>query len=533
VEAISRRSLLRGVTAGGLIISGATLWEQPAIAGVSGPDQLHLQFGRDAATEMTASWATDGSVSRPRLRLGTPRDGFGRTVAAETKSYVDGLNGVETITHHARMDGLRPDTDYVYEVTHDGAAPVRGAFRTAPAGRVPFRFTSFGDLGSCNPAWSKSSINGVTAVAQVEQFAPAVHLLNGDLSYANVNQASQPQVWDDYMNNTMTSARNRPWMPAPGNHEVEAGGGALGYNSYHARFDLPDNGTKFPGNWYSFQVGSVLFLALDNNDVVFASDASLDPTTKQALYITGYSGGAQRAWLERTLAKARADSSVDWIVAYMHQPAISSSASGAGGDGGIREQFMGLFYEYGVDFVLAGHDHDYERSHAVRGTDPGTFLRPTVVSTDTQVVDTSKGLVHLVLGGGGTSSHDDVYGAPDPNAGDVPIAQVYTEPQAYKVAANATEDATWSAVRDPNTTYPWGIGVFDVDPGSRPGDLTSITFTYYHTPAATAANPFPAPVAFDSFKAVRPRRDGWAHGNGLVSQTTTTASTNSSLLTAR
>jgi hypothetical protein len=28
-----------------------------------------------------------------------------------------------------------------------------------------------------------------------------------------------------------------------------------------------------------------------------------------------------------------------------------------------------------------------------------------------------------------------------------------------------TEDAPWSAVTDPNTTYPWGLGVFDVDPG--------------------------------------------------------------------
>jgi hypothetical protein len=56
--------------------------------------------------------------------------------------------------------------------------------------------------------------------------------------------------------------------------------------------------------------------------------------------------------------------------------------------------------------------------------------------------------------------------------------------------------------------------VFDVDPGAHPGDQTSITMTYYHTPAATAANPFPAPVAYDTFKAVRPRRDGRLHGKG-------------------
>jgi hypothetical protein len=166
---------------------------------------------------------------------------------------------------------------------------------------------------------------------------------------------------------------------------------------------------------------------------------------------------------------------------------------------------MPLFYKYGVDLVLAGHDHDYERTFSVRGTDPGTFLRPTVVSTDTDEVDTSKGLVHLVLGGGGTSSHDDVYGPPNTAEG-VPLASgIYTKPTTFKAAADETEVATWSAVRDPNKTFPWGIGVFDVDPG-QPSGKTSIKMTFYHTPAATAEDLNPAPAAYDTFTAVRPRR---------------------------
>jgi hypothetical protein len=57
--------------------------------------------------------------------------------------------------------------------------------------------------------------------------------------------------------------------------------------------------------------------------------------------------------------------------------------------------------QYGVDFVLAGHDHDYERCYVVKGTDPGTILRPHVVSTDLSNVDSDLGLVHLVIGTGG------------------------------------------------------------------------------------------------------------------------------------
>jgi hypothetical protein len=51
--------------------------------------------------------------------------------------------------------------------------------------------------------------------------------------------------------------------------------------------------------------------------------------------------------------------------------------------------------------------------------------------------------------------------------------------------------------------------VFDVDPGRFPGDKTSMRFAFYHTPAATAANPYPAPVEFDAFTATRTRCDGF------------------------
>ena len=37
--------------------------------------------------------------------------------------------------------------------------------------------------------------------------------------------------------------------------------------------------------------------------------------------------------------------------------------------------------------------------------------------------------------------------------------------------------------KSPNITYPWGLGVFDVDSGGFPGDKTTMTFTCYHTSA--------------------------------------------------
>jgi hypothetical protein len=323
------------------------------------------------------------------------------------------------------------------------------------------------------------------------------------------------------MNNISSVAAGVPWMTALGNHESEWNNGPLGYASYQTRFGLPSTGSKRPGwqgNWYSFRVGSALFLSLDANDVVFQNDGSANPgDATEALYIHGYSGGAQTAWLEHELAAAKRDPEIDWIVAFFHQPIMSTSVSGAGGDLGLRQTFMPLFDAYGVDLALCGHDHDYERTYLVKGTDSGTALRPTVVSTDTDRIDSSEGLVHLVIGGGGTSGHDDVYGADtvgsDPRYGGDPTAQLYLDTPAdkvYKAVATGSEVATWSAVRDPDATHPWGLATFDVDPGHRAGGQTTITIKFFHTPAATVAAPLPAPVLFDSFTLTKSRSDGFA-----------------------
>ena len=127
------------------------------------------------------------------------------------------INSVETICHHARARGLRPNTTYIYQVLADGAHP-SGNVTTAPFGRLPFRFTSFGDSATQYSVVEVVAQRAAT-VYQIEQFNPLFHLHNGDLSYANNNKSSQPQVWADFMNNIQTAATRIPWMTALGNHE--------------------------------------------------------------------------------------------------------------------------------------------------------------------------------------------------------------------------------------------------------------------------------------------------------------------------
>jgi 3',5'-cyclic AMP phosphodiesterase CpdA len=99
------------------------------------------------------------------------------------------------------------------------------------------------------------------------------------------------------------------------------------------------------------------------------------------LYVSGYSGGRQLAFLERELNAARADGDVDWVVVAMHQVMISSSDAN-GADLGLRAKYGPLFDRYGVDLVVCGHEHNYERSLAVRGVVSGSeTLTPNPAST--------------------------------------------------------------------------------------------------------------------------------------------------------
>jgi hypothetical protein len=507
------------------------------------PEQVHLTWGEDPSRILYVSWASPGRAVHPRVLLEHSGSGS-RRIEAFQRTYTDGLNGQTVFTYHARIDGLTAGDSYRYSVTADNdarrEAPFAASFRTAGRGRFPFRWTSFGDLATPVSSWTLSSPQSRHAVDAVERFQPLFHLLNGDLCYANLNPAAQPSVWADFGNNVQRSAAYRPWMPCPGNHEIEFHNGPQGLDSYLTRYALPDNGTPYRGRWYRFKVGSALFISLAADDVIYqdsgafhAGPRPLRPaaTTGNAtiqpgssLYVRGYSQGVQTRWLEHALAAARSDADIDWIIVQMHQDALSSSERGNGSDRGIREAWLPLFDRYGVDLVLCGHDHDYERSWPVRGCEhhvgrdalTGATVdtcrpRPVVTSDPSDGrFDTTRGSIHLILGGGGTSAPLDAYGV-NPYSGK-PQAKVITKPNRpmpsplpgfyMKAGADALEDAIWSARRDAVSGY--GIGVFDLDPNA-PGGETTITLRYYHALGADRA-PSTQYELFDTVVLAKPRR---------------------------
>lgn len=86
--------------------------------------------------------------------------------------------------------------------------------------------------------------------------------------------------------------------------------------------------------YYRFKKNNVAFYALNSN----------------------YMDKKQIKWLEDELAK---DTS-DWKVAFMHHPPYSSGGK-HGSDDKLRKVLEPIFLRYGVNLVLTGHDHFYER----------------------------------------------------------------------------------------------------------------------------------------------------------------------------
>lgn len=520
---VTRRGFLAGAGVGGAaLVGGPLLAAGPASAGDAGDSGadglaapapadpvttprvagLHTQFGADAAREVVVSWHTPSPVGSPRVFFGAGPV-LGRMAVARSTSYTDAQSGQVVHAHHTRLTGLRPGTTYRYAAVHDGATPELATFTTGPAGRARFTFTSFGDqgtptLGKKNDAgvWVNDNLGAPAAgdtTAGVERVAPLFHLFNGDLCYANL-ATDRVRTWSDFWENNTRSARNRPWMPSAGNHENELGNGPIGYTAYQTYFSVPPAGGQTDttrGLWYSFTVGSVRVISLANDDVCYQDGGNS--------YVRGYSGGAQKRWLEAELRGARADRGIDWVVVCMHQVAISTADPANGADLGIRQEWVPLFDRYGVDLVVCGHEHHYERTHPIRGQQATPTLTPVVANTRLDVVDTTQGTVHIILGGGGTRVTSNQLLTNPPHCRVITAVGNPDATTGKRAPVYVTEPAAWSANRDAAHSY--GFASFTVDPGGRDG-TTTITVTYLDV-----TGPYGQLTPFETFTLRRTRSD--------------------------
>jgi hypothetical protein len=436
-----------------------------------------------------------------------PTPALGATVEAEVRNLVtqipndrDGVLAAEQFYVHAAVNELPGRVPHFYQWrTQDGfVSDVRSAATAMPSGRSgPFRFTMMGDQGTDDtpvlppglphgvyddayykPDNDPTAAHTVNVMNKIISSRPDFHVLAGDIAYADPSGEGKPAtfmpsaedppsgfdkfnpyVWDVYFGSIEASASTTPWMFATGNHDMEPAYPEHGYGGHLARMDFPDNGPAACPSAYSFVYGNTAVLSLDANDVSYEIKAN-----------TGYSGGTQNTWVERTLAAYRANADIDFIVCFFHHCAYSTTDTHAS-DGGVRAAWSALFDRYRVDLVLQGHNHVFER------TDPIRHGRSTTVAADNSVVyPESDGTVYYTVGSAGRPRYGFQPGESESYRGheidDTSVSNSYVwTAQGDKKA----EAVNWSRVRYRNYAF---IRV-DVRPGVLVSEMDVVAVDEY------------------------------------------------------
>ncbi len=250
-------------------------------------------------------------------------------------------------THVVNLNSLDPDTSYYYQASstlegQTAQVPMSKFHTFKPAG--PVRFVAFGDGG-----WNSVPQYQIAEVMRKQM--PDLVLEAGDIVYPQFTSALADShllsVYQPHMENT-------PYFPALGNHDLLAGVG-----HYLETFYLPTNSVSLtdhalaltsPEHYYSFDHGDVHFTVLF---VPFLNQH------KPRI------GDAQYNWLVQDLASTRQP----WKIAVWHVPMSSSSAhrnddmdlNGVLDRLEIRDVFLPVLSQAGVQLVLCGHEHGYER----------------------------------------------------------------------------------------------------------------------------------------------------------------------------
>lgn len=263
--------------------------------------------------------------------------------------------------HVVALTGLTPDTRYFYSVGSSTAVVAGGdaehLFRTAPVPgtRRPVRVWVLGDSGTGTTDTNSADV-AAAYDAYADQRETDVWLMLGDNAYPNgTDDQYQDALFDVYPDFLIKSVL---WATL-GNHDaVSAHSVPLRpHGPYYDIFTLPDAaqaGGESSGTeaYYSFDYGNVHFVCLNSQDV----DRS--------------SGGPMLTWLEWDLM----NTTRDWIVAFWHHPPYSKGShdSDLPADSGgrlfdMRENALPILEDWGVDLVLTGHSHSYERSMLLDG----------------------------------------------------------------------------------------------------------------------------------------------------------------------
>jgi len=235
----------------------------------------------------------------------------------------------EKRTHHViGLCDLEPRKTYTYQV-NEGP---QYSFRTLPhEGSEHLRFVAMGDVKPRN-------LGTRGCVDHVRKFDPDLVVLAGDIGY---EWGSYKNFIHNFLNPLKNSLATRAFYPTLGNHDARTSNG----KPYLDIFSLPHNNPKKLERYYSFDAGPVHFVMLDSTSRTGLNRKSSD----------------QIKWVKNDLAKTKQP----WKVAVFHHPPYGIGKHGSSKK--IRKVTEPIFAHYGLDLVINGHNHTYERTKPQKG----------------------------------------------------------------------------------------------------------------------------------------------------------------------
>lgn len=323
------------------------------------PQQIHISLG-DTSTDMTIMWATKKyDVSIAEYHTGDRT--LAQQVEGETRrlesSNEDGLQYL----HHVKLTKLTPQTKYYYLVRGEADDTLSDQFSfTVPPvteGNT-HTFMVYGDLGT-----KSRDLQFLLQEARNEKYEALFHV--GDIAY-DLN-SEEGKIGDKFLDTVETVAARIPYMTVPGDHES-----AQQFLHYRYRFAMPNLPWPMPSDklWYSIDIGQVHFV-MYSTEVFFEDE--YDSVEKML------------EWMKNDLDKANTRrSAVPWIVAMGHRPMYCSTEDITEDCRRerrplVRSALEELFFEAGVDLIISGHIHDYERTWPVykKGVVQYNYKEPT------------------------------------------------------------------------------------------------------------------------------------------------------------
>ncbi len=223
-------------------------------------------------------------------------------------------------------------------------------------GEENFNFAAAGDFGC--------STNTQNTIENMQTKDPEIVLALGDLSYH-----STADCWFDMM-----SPIKDKLMITLGHHDVEDGQAKMNQYMNSFAMDKP---------FYSYDYNKVHFLVMSAKSVY-------------------YKGSEQYNFVLEDLKKASENENVNWIVVSSYGPPYTSPSEHTAFKE-LREVYHPIFEQYGVDLVLSGHNHNYQRTYPLT-YNPNDTGEPTVTNTVATDYDGQKdGIVFAIVGTGGVN----------------------------------------------------------------------------------------------------------------------------------